>query len=50
MDGQLRTVSRDTCVPAGLLQFYKKHFVTLLREGLGELDALKQSEKLALDD
>jgi radical SAM superfamily enzyme YgiQ (UPF0313 family) len=50
VDGQLRTVSRDTRVPAALLQFYKKHFVTLVREGLAGLDALKQSEKLALDE
>ncbi len=43
VDGQLRTLSKSSLVDAKTLEFYKAHFVDLMRNGLGELDALKQA-------
>ncbi|WP_422374635.1 B12-binding domain-containing radical SAM protein [Roseibium sp.] len=42
VDGQLRTVSRDTLVDAETLCFYKARFARLVREGLSNLDQLKE--------
>jgi len=41
VDGQLRTLSRSTLVSPELLEFYKHHFVTLVKDGIEELDAMK---------
>lgn len=46
VDGQLRTVSKAKLVNIRLLEFYKKNFNRLVREGLDILDELKKSEKL----
>ena len=41
VDGQLRTLSRSTLVSPELLEFYKSHFATLVKDGIGRLDAMK---------
>lgn len=41
VDAQLRTLSKSTCMSKEILEFYKKNFVRLVQEGLGQLDALK---------
>ena len=46
VDGQLRTVARSALVSRELLEFYKRHFVRLVREGLDDLDQLKLDEGL----
>lgn len=47
LDSQLRTMSRHSVLSAPLLAFYKRHFVRLVREGVGSLAALKRVEQLA---
>lgn len=46
IDGQLRTLSKDTLVDKKTLNFYKSHFNVLLEEGFGKLDQYKLSEGL----
>lgn len=46
IDGQLRTVSKSTLINKELLEFYKKYFVHLVRNGLGDLKKLKEKEKI----
>jgi radical SAM superfamily enzyme YgiQ (UPF0313 family) len=41
IDAQLRTLSKSTSLSKEMLEFYKKHFVLLAREGLARLDELK---------
>jgi radical SAM superfamily enzyme YgiQ (UPF0313 family) len=41
IDGQLRTLNRSKTVPSELLEFYKKYFVYFVRNGLDELDKMK---------
>jgi radical SAM superfamily enzyme YgiQ (UPF0313 family) len=41
VDGQLRTLSRSTLVSPELLEFYKSHFATLVKDGIDQLDAMK---------
>lgn len=48
VDGQLRTVTMSTDISKDLLEFYKKHFTTLVREGLEKLEELKTAEGLKL--
>lgn len=43
VDPQLRSMSRHDTVTPELLAFYKAHFTTLVREGIGELAALKRA-------
>lgn len=47
LDSQLRTMTHHSVLSAPLLAFYKRHFVRLVREGVGSLAALKQSEDLS---
>jgi anaerobic magnesium-protoporphyrin IX monomethyl ester cyclase len=47
VDGQLRTLSRSTLVSAQLLEFYKSHFVALVKGGIEGLDALKLEAGIA---
>jgi radical SAM superfamily enzyme YgiQ (UPF0313 family) len=47
LDSQLRTMTHHSILSASLLSFYKRNFVRLVREGVGQLAALKQAEKLA---
>lgn len=44
VDGQIRSVSKSTLVDLKTLEFYKKHFSTLVREGLDRLPELKEKE------
>ena len=44
VDGQLRTLTRSTEIHSDLLNFYKKNFTKLVREGLGILPNLKMGE------
>ena len=46
LDSQLRTMTRHSVLSAATLSFYKRHFVRLVRDGAGQLAALKQAEKL----
>lgn len=46
LDSQLRTMTRHSVLSASMLSFYKRHFVRLVRDGVGQLAALKQSENL----
>ncbi len=46
LDGQIRSLSKSTLVSKGLLGFYKKYFVKLSKEGLNNLEKLKQKEGL----
>ncbi len=46
VDAQLRTLSRSTRVTKDTLEFYKKYFVRLVREGLEKLEELKDLEAL----
>jgi anaerobic magnesium-protoporphyrin IX monomethyl ester cyclase len=46
VDGQLRSVSKSTLVDVKTLDFYKKYFSTLVREGLDKLPELKRKEGL----
>lgn len=48
VDSQLRTLSRSTRMTKETLEFYKKHFVRLVREGLEKLEELKGSEALSV--
>lgn len=43
VDSQLRTVTKSSKIDKDLLNFYKKNFVKLVREGLHELDTLKKT-------
>ena len=43
VDSQLRTVTKSSKIDKDLLNFYKKNFVKLVREGLDELDTLKKT-------
>jgi hypothetical protein len=43
VDGQLRTVSKSSLVDAKTLNFYKTHFVELVRNGLEDLGQLKRT-------
>ena len=43
VDNQLRTVTKSSKIDKDLLNFYKKNFVKLVREGLSELDTLKKT-------
>lgn len=47
LDSQLRTMTHHSILSAPTLAFYKKHFVRLVREGLGILPALKSAENLS---
>ena len=44
LDSQLRTMTHHSVLSAPLLAFYKRHFVRLVREGTGSLDALKRAD------
>jgi anaerobic magnesium-protoporphyrin IX monomethyl ester cyclase len=46
LDSQLRTMTRHSVLSAPMLSFYKRNFVRLVRDGVGQLAALKQSENL----
>tara|TARA_Y100000593_G_C4305994_1_gene335746 strand:+ start:335 stop:1825 length:1491 start_codon:yes stop_codon:yes gene_type:complete len=46
VDPMLRSVSKSTLVGMDILEFYKKHFVTFVREGLSKLDEYKNKEGL----
>jgi anaerobic magnesium-protoporphyrin IX monomethyl ester cyclase len=46
VDGQLRTMTKSTDISKELLTFYKKHFTSLVREGLENLEKLKTTEGL----
>ena len=46
LDSQLRTMTRHSVISAPVLSFYKRHFVRLVRDGMGSLAALKKSENL----
>jgi radical SAM superfamily enzyme YgiQ (UPF0313 family) len=47
LDSQLRTMTHHSILSAPTLAFYKKHFVRLVREGLGILPDLKSAENLS---
>ena len=44
VDNQLRTVTKSSTIDKETLNFYKKNFTKLVREGLDNLDELKRSE------
>jgi len=44
VDNQLRTVTKSSSIDKNLLNFYKKEFTKLVRDGLGKLDELKKIE------
>ena len=44
VDNQLRTVTKSISINKELLNFYKKNFTKLVKEGLENLDELKKSE------
>ena len=44
VDNQLRTVTKSSSIDKNLLNFYKKEFTKLVRDGLGKLDELKKLE------
>ena len=46
LDDGLRSLSKSTLVNKKLLEFYKKYFVKLVREGIDKCDELKQMEGL----
>jgi radical SAM superfamily enzyme YgiQ (UPF0313 family) len=46
LDSQLRTMTRHSVLSASMLSFYKRNFVRLVRDGVGQLAALKHSENL----
>lgn len=46
VDGQIRTVSRSVLVDTKILNFYKKYFVELVKNGLDKLDDLKKQDGL----
>ena len=41
VDGQLRTLSKDSLLDASLLQFYKEKFNYFLKNGLQDLSKIK---------
>lgn len=47
LDSQLRSMSRHAVLSEQLLSFYKRNFVRLVQDGLGDLNALKEAEGLA---
>ncbi|HBQ37515.1 MAG TPA: hypothetical protein DD714_00635 [Candidatus Omnitrophica bacterium] len=48
VDAQLRTLSRSTRMSKETLEFYKRYFVRLVREGLEKLEAFKRLEPAAV--
>ncbi len=47
VDGQLRTRSRSALLDRDTLEFYKAHFVDLMRDGFGQLETLKREYGLS---
>lgn len=47
VDGQLRTLSKDSLLDSSLLQFYKEKFNFLLKNGLQDLNIMKQEYGLS---
>jgi anaerobic magnesium-protoporphyrin IX monomethyl ester cyclase len=46
VDGQIRSVSKSTIIDIKTLEFYKKYFSTLVRDGLERLPELKSKDGL----
>ncbi len=44
VDGQLRTLTRSSHVDSATLEFYKKHFVRLISDGIEIIDELKKTD------